>query len=171
MNLLALQTLWWCHQSPPEQPTHRHQHHHGEQLLAEHEELPERSRQNRLIAERRPHTVQQDFSGARGQNQKSPEDRRVRQSCAALAQDLGLREPDREQVPRPSSGMVEPVLGLAESQVADQPLNVVAEEAQRGGEDDQERDVLASHDQPCARAAFTAAVSAGTISNASPTIP
>ena len=147
MNLLALQTLRRRHDATPEQPAHRNQHDDGEDLLAEHEQLPERSWQKVLVAEAGPDTMQQNLGGAGREHQETPEHRGMRQAGAALTQNPGLCEPDGDQVPGAALRMIEPILGKAELQVADQSLDVVAEEAQCSDEDEQESEILSGHDK------------------------
>ncbi len=61
----------------------------------------------------------------------------------------------------------------ADVQPAVEPSRAACKERERDGEDHREDEIRDPHrsDQPCALAAFTAAVNAGMISNTSPTMP
>ena len=90
-----------------------------------------------------------------------------------IAQNLALREPDQQEILRALIGVVGAHFIATDVQPAVQSLRAAGEEPDCDGENDREDKIRGLHvsDQPCALAAFTAAVSTGMISNTSPTIP
>jgi hypothetical protein len=94
----------------------------------------------------------------------------VHRAGQRIAQDLRLEDTDGDEIPCADQRVIGTVLGAADAQVLDEPLGVVEEEPGGESEDDQvER--LGGRRHPERRASRTAAASAGTISNASPTMP
>ena len=173
VRLLAEQPLHALGETAKEREADRDEDDRAERLLARHVQPVALLWQEVGIAERRDHALDQQFGGPGAEDAESPEDRGMHGTGDRVAKDLGLEDPDAEEVPHPHrdrvpSNVVEP----SDAQIPDESLDVGGEVAYRDDEDCEEDRVRRVHgDQPEAFACFTAAVRTGRISSTSPTIP
>jgi hypothetical protein len=196
LDAVALQPLRLHHHAPVDQEADGRQDEQREQLLRQGVEPVQRRRQEVGVAEPVPDALHEDLDRAERDDEEAPEHGGVRRARDRVAQDLGLREADRQQVPEALRGPVETVLRFPDDRhVAVQPLGVVREEGRGQQQDDEEHDVPGRHGRNSERvrgrktsgrrvsraarvpsycaafAARTACVSAGTTSKTSPTMP
>src|SRR5690242_10940154 len=120
----------------------RREHEHREQILRGGVQGVQRVPENPVVRESLPDPLQEDLDRARGEHDEAPEYRRVHDAGDRLAQNLALRDADREHVLEAPPRMVGTILDDAEAKVLRQALNVDGEDSRGDGEDEQEDDVL-----------------------------
>ncbi len=124
-----------------------HREHDGrESFLAEHVQAEDRLGQEVLVAEAREHAADQHLRGAGAEHHEAPEDEGMHGAGDGIAEDLRLEDADRDQVAEARGQRVPAdVIEAAQAQVADEALDVGAEEAERGDEDGEEQRVGSGH--------------------------
>jgi hypothetical protein len=149
LDAVALQPARLRHEPAPDQHAHRGQHEQPERLLREGERRVEQRREEARVAEAAPHALDEHLERAGAEHEEAPEDEGVHRAGDGIAQDLGLRDADGEEVPEPAPGVVEAVLGPAERRhEVEQALRVVREEPGRQHQDDEKHGVAERHGAP-----------------------
>ena len=144
-------------------------HEYGKRVLRKLVTAVHERRQKPLVRESGEDAGDQQLDRAGGEDDETPENRRVHEASDRLAQDLGLRDSHAKHIPDTLPRPIDAAFRLPEPHVLHEPLHVEREEARGDGENEQEDDVFGA--QCPFFASRTAVVSAGTISRTSPTTP
>ena len=169
LDVVPLEAARMQHQAAKVRERNGAEHEHGECVLRELVSAIQERRQKPFVRESRKHSRNQELDRAGGEDDETPEDRRVHDAGCRLAENLGLRDTDAQHVPDAPPGPIDAALGLAQPHVLHEPLNVEREEARGDDQNEQEDDVFGA--QCPFLASRTAVVNAGTISKTSPTTP
>jgi hypothetical protein len=145
VHRIAGKALGLDDQPAVEQPHHRREHETAEELLRHDVRDVERAREQPRVREAVHDALHQDLERAQGQHAEAPEHERMHDPAERVAQDLGLRDADEQEVLRALAGVVRAVFRVADFGPALEAQRAAGKEGARCHEAEGESDVEGGH--------------------------